>query len=105
MTDVQLDIIQIKQTLKDMQKNIAKIKQYLQDEYFEDKIDKLYDAAENRNNQLQAKRQKIDEEINYYIQLKEQNYSDSEIMKFCEKKLAELLDEDIDITLEMNDME
>ena len=45
MTDVQLDIIQIKQTLKDMQKNIAKIKQYLQDEYFEDKIEKLYDAA------------------------------------------------------------
>lgn len=100
MTDTQIDIIQIKQTLKDMQKNISKIATYLQDEYFEDKIEKLYDAAEKRNEKLHMQRKQIDSNINYFIALRSES-TDPSTIKYCDDKLNDLLDQDIDLVLEM----
>lgn len=42
MTDVQIDILEIKQILAEMQKNIEKIEKELKNAYFEDKIIDYY---------------------------------------------------------------
>lgn len=104
MTDTQIDIIQIKKTINDMQKNLAKIATYLQDEYFEDKIEKLYEETDKRNKRnewRQQKRQQIDSNINYFIALRNQNSTDPDVIRHCKEKLDDLLDQDIDLVLEM----
>lgn len=104
MTDTQIDIIQIKKTINDMQKNLAKIATYLQDEYFEDKIDKLYEETDKRNKRnewRQQKRQQIDSNINYFIALRNQNCTDPDVIRYCKEKLDDLLEQDIDLVLEM----
>lgn len=41
-SDVQIDIIEIKQILEEMKKNIEKIEKALKNAYFEDKIIEFY---------------------------------------------------------------
>lgn len=95
MTSTQIDLLEIKMILKKMQKDIAKIKAILRDDYFNDKIiDFYYD-----DDSWFARRKRIDELMNYYIDMKQRYSSSSKITGMCDSILAKLHDEYIDLMM------
>lgn len=79
MTDTEIDILEIKQTLNEMKKSIAKIENNLSNIHFED------------NNY--ADRKKIDKLMNYYCDMKERYCDNAKIVDMCDHILADLHDE------------
>lgn len=98
MTDTQLDILEIKQTLKDMKKSIDRIKAILKDDYYNEKIIEFYMNEEDDKNYV--RRQQIDELMNYYIEMKLEYRNSKEIVDMCNTALNKLHKEYIDLTLE-----
>lgn len=96
MTNTQIDLLEIKQIMKKMQKDIEKLKALVRDDYFDDKIIDFY----NENNSRFERRKKIDELMNYYIDMKERYSDNAKIVDMCDRVLTDLHDEYIDLTLE-----
>ena len=65
MTNTEIDILEIKQILNDMKKNIEKIENNIRDSYFDDKIIELQ-YGDNENYKL---RMKIDNCMNALLQI------------------------------------
>ena len=96
MTEVQIDILEIKQTLNEMKKNIAKIENNLRDSYFDDKILEMQ-YGENEN---YHQRQLIDDAMNDFLKMKNQCKNNHIIQEYCDTALEALHEKYIDLSLE-----
>lgn len=99
MTEVQIDILEIKQTLNEMKKNIAKIENNLRDSYFDDKILEM----QYGNNENYRQRQLIDDAMNDFLKMKNQCKNNHIIQEYCDSALADLHEQYIELSLEDDD--
>ena len=96
MTEIQIDIMEIKQTLNDMKKNIAKIENNLRDSYFDDKILEMQ-YGDNENYKL---RMKIDDAMNALLQTKQECKDNAKVQEYCDTALEALHEKYIELSLE-----
>ena len=99
MTEVQIDILEIKQTLNEMKKNIAKIENNLRDSYFDDKILEIQ-YGDNENYKL---RMKIDDAMNALLQTKQECKDNEKVQEYCDTALDALHKQYIELSLEDDD--
>lgn len=99
MTEVQIDILEIKQTLTEMKKNIVKIENNLRDSYFDDKILEMQ-YGENEN---YHQRQLIDDAMNDFLKMKNQCKNNHIIQEYCDTALEALHKQYIELSLEDDD--
>ena len=99
MTEVQIDILEIKQTLNEMKKNIAKIENNLRDSYFDDKILEMQ-YGDNENYKL---RMKIDDCMNALLQTKQECIDNEKVQEYCDTALEALHEKYIELSLEDDD--
>ena len=98
MTEVQIDLLEIKQTLNEMKKNIAKIESNLRDSYFDDKILEL----QYGDNSIYRQRQIIDDAMNELLKMKSET-NNNIIQEYCDTALADLHEQYIELSLEDDD--
>ena len=98
MTEVQIDILEIKQTLNEMKKNIAKIENNLRDSYFDDKILEM----QYGDNSIYRQRQLIDDAMNELLKMKSET-NNNIIQEYCDAALADLHEQYIELSLEDDD--
>lgn len=99
MTEVQIDILEIKQTLNEMKKNITKIENNLRDSYFDDKILEM----QYSDNFHYHQRQLIDDAMNDFLKMKNQCKNNHIIQEYCDAALADLHEQYIELSLEDDD--
>lgn len=95
MTDTELDILEIKQTLNEMKKNIAKIENHLRDSYFNDKIIEMQYGDDNYKYRM-----KIDDAMNALLQTKQECKDNAKIQEYCDTALEALHEKYVELSLE-----
>ena len=99
MTNTEIDILEIKQTLNEMKKNIIKIENNLRDSYFDDKILEMQ-YGDNENYKL---RMKIDDCMNALLQTKQEYKNNAKVQEYCDTALEALHKQYIELSLEDDD--
>lgn len=95
MTELQLDLKEIKQTLDDMKNNISKIENQLRDSYFENKIIEMQYGDDNF-----TKRQQIDREMESLLEIKHSCPNSKIVQDYCDRELKNLNEQYIELSLE-----
>lgn len=96
MTDTQIDLLEMKQIIKKMQKDIEKIKMMLQDDYFNEKIIEMQYGNDSNYKLLT----KIDDCMNALLETKKECKDSKIVQEYCDTALEALHKQYIDLSLE-----
>lgn len=96
MTNTQIDILEIKQILNDMKKNIEKIENNIRDSYFNEKIIEMQ-YGDDTNYKL---RMKIDKCMNALLETKKECKDSKIVQEYCDIVLEALHKQYIELSLE-----
>lgn len=95
MTNTEIDIIEIKQILNDMKKNIEKIENNIRDSYFNEKIIEMQYGDDNF-----SKRRQIDNAMEGFLELKHACPNNKNVQEYCDTALEDLHKQYIELSLE-----
>lgn len=100
MTDTQLDILEIKQTLREMNKSIEKIKKTLRDDYFNEKIIEFYNNEPSEDDRFE-RLQQLDAKLCQYI--KARNGLQGKMREICDDIIRQIHAEYMDTVLDIEE--
>ena len=95
MTNTEIDILEIKQILNDMKKNIEKIENNIRDSYFSEKIIEMQYGDDSN-----YKRMKIDDCMNSLLKYKKECKDSKIIQEYCDTALEALHKQYIELSLD-----
>lgn len=96
MSNVEIDILEIKQILNDMKKNIEKIENNIRDSYFNEKIIEMQ-YGDDSNYKY---RMKIDDCMNALLKTKKECKDSKIVQEYCDTALEALHKQYIELSLE-----
>jgi len=99
MSNVEIDILEIKQILNDMKKNIAKIENNIRDSYFNEKIIEMQYGDDNVDDNYKL-RMKIDKCMNALLETKKECKDSKIVQEYCDTALEALHKQYIELSLE-----
>ena len=100
---VEDDIAEIKKTLKEMTKSVNTLKKIMKDDYFNEAIIDFYRKEDEEMEKKLERLRQLDDLMNFYEEQKRSwGKKNENIQKYCDRTLAKLHDEYIELTIEVN---